>query len=63
MGKGSIAGLMLCFTVSMLKARLSNCATDKMLQCGTEHFICFMCGRKTSVAFLYLKLHFQIYVA
>ena len=41
MRKGSIAGLMLCFTVSMLKARLSNCATDKMLKCGYRTFYLF----------------------
>ena len=41
MGKGSIAGLMLCFIVSMLKARLSNCATDKMLQCVYRTFYLF----------------------
>ena len=30
-GKGTTAGSMLCFTVSMLKARLGNCAADKTL--------------------------------
>ena len=51
-GKGTTAGSMLCFTVSMLRARLSNCAADKNAIVWTQNILSvFMCGRKTFVAF------------
>ena len=62
-GKGTTAGSMLCFTVSMLKARLSNCAADKTLVSTQNILSVLMCGCKTFVPFLHQKLRFQIYPA